>query len=335
MCLGSLRILLCHYRIFTNATFCCSLILNLKYSSYAVCAGKCLGNGDDQVGKLHQLNEDLRHIIDDSDHFTLGQITHIYLNRSNVDQCYSGTVYHHISYRIHAGTDLTHMHLQTSQHINIFTETSLFLLFLMERTNDTHTCQVLSCDTKHLIQLILYFFIQWHSPHHDTEYNNGQDRNCHNEHQRALHINSKRHDHGTKYDNRRTQEQSEYHIHAVLYLIDVAGHTGDHGRCTGLINIGKIQPLNMIKQSLSQFGRKTNCRLCRKELCRHGRNKTYDSQCQKTKSHFTDITHVLVRDTTVNDVCHDQRNQQFKECFQQLEQRCKHGFFLIILKINH
>lgn len=44
----------------------------------------------------------------------------------------------------------------------------------------------------------------------------------------AFKIDRKCHDHGTEYNERRTQEQSECHIDTILQQVDITRHTGDH-----------------------------------------------------------------------------------------------------------
>ena len=87
----------------------------------------------------------------------------------------------------------------------------------------------------------------------------------------------------------------------------------------------------MIKQRLTQLGRKSHCRLGREKLRRNGRCQSHYAKEQQEQSHFPDITHAPVGNTIVNNICHYQRNHQFKKRFQQLEQRCQDRLFLVIL----
>ena len=91
----------------------------------------------------------------------------------------------------------------------------------------------------------------------------------------------------------------------------------------------------MIKQCLAQLGRKSHCRLGCEKLRRNGRCQSHYTKEQQEQSHFTDIAHVPVGNTIVDDIRHYQRNHQFKKSFQQFEQRCQYGLFLVILQIHH
>ena len=91
----------------------------------------------------------------------------------------------------------------------------------------------------------------------------------------------------------------------------------------------------MIKQCLTQLGRKSHCRLGCEKLRRNGRRQSHYTKEQQEQSHFPDIPHVPVGNTIVNDICHYQRNHQFEKCFQQFEQWCQYGLFLIIFQIHH
>ena len=91
----------------------------------------------------------------------------------------------------------------------------------------------------------------------------------------------------------------------------------------------------MIKQCLTQLGRKSHCRLGCKKLRRNGGSQSYYAEQEQNQPHFANITHISIENTIVNDICHYQRNHQFEKCFQQFEQWCQYGLFLIIFQIHH
>ena len=226
------------------------LIFNLKHTGDTIRAGERLRDRDDQVCQLHKLHQNLGHVVDDGNDLTLRQVADINLNRPDVDQRNDCPVDDDIGHRIHDRTDLSYKDLTVRQRLCVPLELPCFLLFLMEGTDDTHTGQIFSCHAKHTVELRLYLLVQRHRPYHDAEHNDGKKRNRHYKDQRALHIDRKRHDHRAKDNDRGTEKESEHHIHTRLHLIDVAGHAGDHGRGADLIYVGKIQSLNVIKQSL-------------------------------------------------------------------------------------
>ena len=113
----------------------------------------------DQVRQLHQLYQDLVHIVDDRYNFTLTQVADVDLYRTGIDQGNDSTVYDDIGHRIHAGTDLTYEDLHGGQCLIVLPESLFFLRFLMECTDDTDTGQILSGDAQYLIQPGLHLFV--------------------------------------------------------------------------------------------------------------------------------------------------------------------------------
>ena len=308
-------------------------VLYLKHTCNPVGTGKCFCDSNDQVRQFYQFHQNLRHVVNNGDDLTLRQIAQIYLDGSAIDQGNDCAVYHNIGHRIHDSADFAHKGLTVRQGFRIITEALLFLLFLMKGTNHTHTGEILSGDAQYLIQIRLYLFIQRHGPHHDAKDYHCQQRNRHHKNHRTFDINGKCHNHGTKYDNGGSEEQSQYHINPGLYLIDVTGHPGDHGGGTGFVNIGKIQPLNMIKQSLTKLGRESHGCLRRKKLSRNGGNQTDHSQPQQTQSHLHDVSRILTSDPLVYDTCHNKRYHQFKKGLQQLKKGGQNRLFFVILQI--
>ena len=73
----------------------------IQHISYPVPAGNRLCHCNDQIGKLYQLRQDLRHIIDKSYYLSLCQVANIYPNCSRIDQSDDTAVYDNISKRIH------------------------------------------------------------------------------------------------------------------------------------------------------------------------------------------------------------------------------------------
>ena len=299
-------------------------VLNLKHSRHTVCTGKRLGDGNNQVRQLHQFHQNLRHVINDCHHFTLGQIPYVHLDGSDINQCNDSAVDNHISHRVHHRADFADKNLTVRQRLGKPPEASLLHLLLVESTNDADACQVLSSDPQHPVQIRLYLLVQRHGPHHDAENHHGQQRNRHYKHQRAFHINGKSHDHGAEYDNRRAQEQAQHQVHAGLDLVHVTGHAGNHGGCSRFVNISKIQPLDMVKQRLPQTRGKSHRRLGRKKLCRDGRHQPHHCQRQQAQTHPPDMPCIrspctVHIDASVDNAGHHQRHQQLEKGFQQLK----------------
>ena len=99
------------------------------------------------------------------------------------------------------------------------------------------------------------------------------------------------------------------------------------------IHLGVRQLLNMFKQFMTQFRRKSGGCLCSKIL---GGNRTYQTnqaQCDQYTPHLQHINAISLSNTMVNNSSHNKRHKQFKRRFQQFEQRCQNRLFFIISQI--
>ena len=85
----------------------------------------------------------------------------------------------------------------------------------------------------------------------------------------------------------------------------------------------------MGKQIIAQTGRKTDCCLCRKILCRDGTGQADHSQQYKKSSHSQDIARILIFDAYIHDSCNNKRYKQFKTGFQHFKERGQHRLFFV------
>ena len=109
--------------------------------------------------------------------------------------------------------------------------------------------------------------------------------------------------------------------------------TGDQCRRSDLIQFVIAQAVDVSKQCLSQRRSKSHRRLCSKILRRQGTHQSQHAQCDHQRAHSPDIRLVAILDTDIDDVCHNDRNQQFKTGFQHFKQRCNNRLFFIRFQI--
>ena len=90
----------------------------------------------------------------------------------------------------------------------------------------------------------------------------------------------------------------------------------------------------MGKQCMAELGGKSHRSPSGEILGSDGADQADDAQSHHQQAHPENVGTVPVGDAHVNDGSHNQRNQQFKGCFQQLEQRPQHSFQLVAAQIN-
>ena len=184
-----------------------------------------------------------------------------------------------------------------------------------------------------LIQNTLYFFIDRHGNPHNQVNRQSDQRHSDQENDRQFRADGKCHHNRTDDDERRTQEQTKHHVDTGLRLVDIAGHTGDQCRCSDLIQFIVTETVNVSKQRFSQCRSKSHRRFCSKILRRQGTYQSQHAQSDHQCTHPPDVRLVPVLDTDIDDVCHNNRNQQFKTGFQHFKQRCDDRLFFIRFQI--
>ena len=90
----------------------------------------------------------------------------------------------------------------------------------------------------------------------------------------------------------------------------------------------------MAKEGVPNLLDKADRRLRRKILGCDGADKTDHTQCNEDQTHADDVAGIPCFDTDINHRSHHKWNKQLERSFQQLEQRAKDGFFLILLQID-
>ena len=139
-----------------------------------VSAGDGLCNRNDQVGQLDQLHQDLRHVVDQSDHLTLGDDPVFHLPGPGPDQRDHRAVDDDVGDRVHQGGQPSHRLLHLRQSAVGCFKAIPFALFLIKSTQHPHAGQVFPGDPEHGVQPALYLPVHGGGDDHDAEHHDGQ-----------------------------------------------------------------------------------------------------------------------------------------------------------------
>jgi hypothetical protein len=86
------------------------------------------------------------------------------------------------------------------------------------------------------------------------------------------------------------------------------------------VHLAVAQTQDMLQSSVAHTSSHAHSSLGRKILGGHGANQSNDSQSAHHQAHLHNVTAVSPQNAHIHDLGNDQRNQQFKSCFQQLKQ---------------
>ena len=231
-----------------------------------VAAGHRFGHGNDEVGKLDQLYQNLRHIVIQRHNLSLGQRTRMHPEGAGMQERHYRQIQDHIRHRIEQVGNPAHPELKPVQQLISSGKFRNLLRFLPKCPQDPHPGEILPGGSRHAVQVAL------HLPVHGNRHQNDGEDHCqqhgyrHSKHQRSGHINGKGHHHSAKHHKGRPEQQAQGQIHPILQLIHIAGHAGNHGSGAQRVDLPVRQPLNMGKQRAPQPGGKAGSRLRRKNI---------------------------------------------------------------------
>ena len=296
-------------------------------------AGHGLCQVDDQVRRLDQLHQDLRHIVIQGDYQALGQDTGIHLPGPQLHQQNHRQIHYHQCHRVQQCRDPRRTSLPCGKCAGFLAEALNLVLLLAERPQNTNAAEVLPGGRGHTIHVPLNTAVHRHGNQHDTKYDQAQHQNQPQENQSRLGINGKSHHHGTQHHKRRPQQQPQSQVHAVLQLVDIRCHTGDHGGAAHFIDLAVAEPQDMLHHRMAKSAGKAHRRSGRKILGRHRHSQSNNTQHDHHKTHPQNISLVSPANALIYDPGNHQRDQKLKARLQQLKQRAEDTLLLIALHI--
>ena len=203
--------------------------LGIQHRLHTACAGQCLADLHDEVGKLDQLHKDLVHVVHQRDDIAGRHAAHVDLNAAYVQQRHDGKVDEHIGQRVHQRRKMADVQLHPGQQgVSVLKAVDLALL-LIKGAHHAHAGQVLAGQTQHPVQPGLHGLVQRPGEHHYAEHHHAEQRDGDYKDHCRPGVDRKGHDHGTQHHKGAAQEQTQKQVEPALHLIDIAGHAGDKG----------------------------------------------------------------------------------------------------------
>ncbi len=162
-----------------------------------------------------------------------------------VDQHTAPQQHHHdaevddeVGHGIHQGRDTPRHRLHLFQGVVGLGEIPDLVLLAGEGPHYTGTHIVFPGQQGDLVQHALGLMIAGHRDAHDQVDDQGDQHRDQQEPGGHLGADGQRHDQGANNDKGAPQQQTQGHVHAVLQLVDVAGHAGDQGGGADAVQLG-------------------------------------------------------------------------------------------------
>ena len=305
----------------------------LQNGCNAIAAGGCFCQCNDEICKLQQLNQNLRHPVIERQHRTLCQQSGFDTQRADIDQRNDCTVQNDVSDGIHQRGNASDFLLHSGKRVVFGTELRFLCLLAPERTDHADAGQIFACGIGHAVKLCLHLAVERNRREHDRKYCGCQQGNGHSKDQCRLHIDRECHNHRAEHDKRRAQQQPDRQIDAGLHLGKIAGHArNERGGAEGIeILIG--QPGDMHHEGAAELCGKAGRCFCGEILCKQRCAQSDCGEQNEQSAHAQQIAFVTGGNARVHDGCNDQRHKQFKDRLQHFEERPQDAFFFIIAEI--
>ena len=306
----------------------------VQHSLHPAGAGPGLADLDDEIGQLDQLHQDLVHIVDQGDQVSLGHAPRVNLDGAGVQQGHDGQVDEHIGQGVGQGRQVAHLQLQAGELVVGLLKAPGLAGLLAKGAHHPHAGQVFPGQAQHPVQPALHLAVEGGRHRHDAEHHHRQRRDGDHEDHRRPGVDGKGADHGAHHHKGAAQKQPQEHVQPALHQVDVAGHPGDEGGGADGIHLRKAQGLDVGKQRVPQGGGVAHRRLGRKILGGDAAPQAHHGQKQQQSAPREDIAGVVGRDAHIDDVGHDQGDQQVEAGLQHFEQGGDDALLLVAVQID-
>ena len=298
-----------------HAGLCIQHLRNAARTGHGFC------DVQNQIGKLDEFNQNLRHVVIKRDQLALRDHALVYPDAAHAQNRNDSQIDDHIRQRIEKCGKLSDELLCRKQISGLFCEAFRFCLFTGKGADNAHAGQILLRCAGYAVKPCLHTPVERNAAEHDGKHDGKEHRNRHGEDECRFHINGKGHDHRAENHDGGAQQQPERQIKARLHLIHVARHARDERRCAEPVKFGIGQRLNVRKERMAQAARRTGRGFGGKILRAGGAGKAAQAEADQNQTFFQDIRRIAGRNANVDDIRHNERHKQFKRSLQQLEAR--------------
>ena len=228
--------------------------LLLQQLADAAAAGDRARDVQDQISKLDEFHQNLRHVVIERDDLPLRERAGVDAHRAGAQDGDDGEVDDHVGQRVQQRGDAADESLHVRK-IGVFLRKRIRLPVLQtEGTDDADAVEIFARRAEDAVELFLHPAIERDAGKHDREHNGKQRRDRHDEDERGLRIDGEGHDHRAEHDERRAQQEPQREIQAILHLIHVAGEAREERRRTDPVEVGIAERLDVGKERLAQAG---------------------------------------------------------------------------------
>ena len=184
------------------------------------------------------------------------------------------------------------------------------------------------------IQPMLHGTEQPHTDLHQQANDQGNDRHGNDEDHSQLPADIDGYCHRGYDHHAAADEQAQSHGYHVLHVGHIIGQTGDQRGSGELVDVAEGKGADLLKLRLTQVGAQTlggkGGVLGGHDAAVHGGS----SHHQHQRTHFQDDGHIALLDAAVNDLCHQQRQDQLADGLQRNERRRQDRLLFVSLEIR-
>ena len=203
----------------------------------ALCARDRLRHGDDEIGELDEFDENDGEVPIEREYVALPDRARVDADRAHIDEGDRREIDEQKRDGTRQRGNAPHPYLRLRQRAVLAAENALLLPLHAEGADDARTRKVFPRGEIYAVQLLLHILIAGDTGEHDDVHGGRKERNEAQHDESRPPIDEEGHARRPEYDDGRTQKEAQRHIHAVLHLLDVARHAGEHRRGTHAVDL--------------------------------------------------------------------------------------------------
>ena len=192
-------------------------------------AGLRLGEHDDEVRELEQLDEHLRHVAHEGHHLALREPARVHAHTTHGKHGDEPEVDGHVGERVHEGRDVAHAHLLAPELLSGGIELTGLCLLSTKGAKDAHALKLLGDAKQDAVEAVLDLAVAHDRGAHDEPDEQDHERHDDREDRPLISVDVDGRGKGAKDGDGAAQHEPEEQVHAVLDLVGVVGEPRHEG----------------------------------------------------------------------------------------------------------
>ena len=289
-------------------------------------AGLCLGKRVHEVRELEQLDEHLRHVVDEGHELAPREASHVHLGAAHGQHRHEAQVHGGVRERIHEGGDVAYGDLLAPEGADGLVERLALLALAAEGAEHADALELLARGEEHTVEAPLDAPVPAYGHAHDEPDEEEDKRRDEAEEPTFESTYEACGDDGAKDRNGASEHEAEEEVDPILNLVRIVCEPRDECRGAEPVDVCARKTEDVAEQVVSKGRAKARAELCAEVLGRGGTGPADDPHDDEGGGAEHDVPPVCRGDALVHDARHNERHEELKRSLQKLEERGEGAF---------